>query len=98
MGDQSATAHAPVQRIKFDRWMFDHDVDNVTAADLLDAHPVSVGRWRKAFSDPARRIPPPDIIRKVHALTAGAVAPEDWYRPCGVNYLPEPAVLPTDLA
>lgn len=78
----------PVQRIKFDRWAFDHGVDNVWLGAQLGAHPVSVGRWRKYYDHPARRLPPPDIIHKIDTLTAGAVRPEDWYRPCEVKYLP----------
>lgn len=77
----------PVRRIKFDRWLFDCDIDNVAAGKLLDVHPISVGRWRKRFDDPKRPIPPAKIIRKVEQLSAGVVQFDDWDRPCEVAYL-----------
>ncbi|MDP3853642.1 hypothetical protein [Phenylobacterium sp.] len=81
-------AHSPLQRIKFDRWMFDHGLDNIACAELLGAHPMSVGRWRKPYDDPARRIPHADMIHKITLISAGQVQPEDWYRACGVRYVP----------
>lgn len=75
------------QRTKFDRWLFDRDIDNVRAAEMLDAHPVSVGRWRKRFDDPERRVPPRAKILDIETLTGGDVTLIDWYRPCGVVYV-----------
>lgn len=82
-----APPEQPARRIKFDRWLFDYDIDNVAAAKHLDVHPLSIGRWRKKFDDPARRIPPIKIIRAVEQLSSGVVQFEDWDRPCEVAYL-----------
>lgn len=76
-----------VQRTKFDRWLFDHDVDNVSAARMLAVHALSIGRWRKRYDDPGRVIPPTKIIRAVETLTQGEVRFEDWDRPCDVAYV-----------
>lgn len=77
----------PVQRTKFDRWLFDCDIDNVAAGKLLNAHPISVGRWRKRYDDPKRQVPPTRVIRDVVSLSDGVVQFEDWDRPCEVAYL-----------
>lgn len=95
MLDQSPSqTHEPgrpsrAQRTKFDRWLFDYDIDNVSAARMLDVHALSIGRWRKRYDDPGRVIPPTKIIRAVEALTQGVVRFEDWDRPCDVAYLTE---------
>lgn len=84
---EPAAAPQPARRIKFDRWLFDYDIDNTEAAKQLDVHPLSIGRWRKKFDDPMRRIPPQKIIRAVEHLSDGVVRFEDWDRPCDVAYL-----------
>lgn len=75
------------QRVKFDRWLFDRDIDNVAAAKFFDSHPVSIGRWRKRFDDPDRRVPPSGKIMEIAEKTGGEVGLPDWYRPCGVLYV-----------
>lgn len=84
--ETAAPVLRPVQRIKFDRWLFDFNIDNATAARLLNCHPLTIGRYRKLFDDPNRPKPNADFIRAVEQLTAGAVTFEDWFRPCDVTY------------
>lgn len=78
----------PVRRIKFDLWLFEVGLDNVGAGRLLDAHPLTVGRWRKQFDDDRRRVPPADKVRDIFRLSEGVVGLEDWHRPCGISYVP----------
>lgn len=85
---------APSLPIKFDRWLWERDVDNVTAAQVLNVAPMSIGRWRKRFGDPDRRVPPPEKILEIERATDGEVQLLDWFRPCPVAYVdPETPVL-----
>lgn len=84
-------ARKPVQRTRFDRWLYDFDIDNKTAGQLLGVHPMTIGRYRKLFDDPARQVPTANFIRDVERVSGGLVRFEDWHRPCDVVYLTPPA-------
>lgn len=77
----------PAMRIKFDRWLFDLDIDNVGAGKLLNVHPLTIGRYRKRFDDPDRRVPDAMFMKAVAELTGGSVEFDDWFRPCEVTYV-----------
>lgn len=80
-----------VQRTLFDRYLFDRDLDNQQAANLFGVHPITIGRWRKRFDDPERRVPPRRKVREIASLTAGVVGEIDWHRPAyPTGYAPTP--------
>lgn len=87
MTDISPIRFERVRRVKFDRWLFDHGLDNVEAGRLFGAHPLTIGRWRRRFDDPARRVPPKGKIREIDEVTSGEVGLLDWYRPALVLYV-----------
>jgi hypothetical protein len=84
----------PVQRVKFDRWLWERDIDNVVAAEMFDSHPMSIGRWRKRYDDPDRRVPPAEKVLEIERRTGGEVQLLDWFRPSVVAYVdPDQAVV-----
>lgn len=90
-------ALTPVQRVMFDRWLFDFDLDNVAAGQLFKVHAVTIARWRKRFDDDTRVIPSRAKIAEVAAVSRGIVQPGDWYRPSVATYgPPAPGEVPTD--
>jgi hypothetical protein len=92
--DREPPAAKPALRVKFDRWLFDFDIDNVEAGRLLNVHPLTIGRYRKRFDDPDRRVPDALFMKAVFELTRGVVEFEDWFRPCGVAYLSDAPAVP----
>lgn len=91
-------APAVVQRVKFDVWLWFRDIDNIAASVMFDAAPMTIGRWRKRFDDPDRRVPTAEKIAEIEAKTAGDVGLQDWLRPCPVTYVDPDAVTRPELA
>lgn len=68
-------------RTPFDRWLWENSISNTEAGRRLGCHAQTVRLWRKPFGDAQRRVPSIDDMRKIVALTEGAVTPADFYPP-----------------
>ena len=75
------TLQAPqaVQRTPFDRWLWEQDIDNATAAADLGVVGETVRRYRLPFGHSGRRTPDPAMVEKIFAYTRGAITPADHY-------------------
>lgn len=72
---------APIERSPFDRWLWENNISNVEAGKRLGRHPLTIGRWRKPLSDPARRIPDQEGMKAISRMTGGELGPPDFYEP-----------------
>lgn len=85
MSDSQLAERAPdvVQRPKLAVWMFARGLRMPAAARTLGVSTEQVRRWCAAFDDPIRRIPRPEMMRRIVDWTGGEVTPADFYPEAG---------------
>jgi hypothetical protein len=71
----------PRKRTPFSRWMWEHGLRPKDLEKALGRSWESVRKFALDFDDPARVIPPPEVMDRIVALTAGAIRPGHFYEP-----------------
>lgn len=83
-----------IGRNEFDEWCWRRGLDLRQVRDGLRAAAARLGRpearapsietirlIRLPFSDPARRVPAPEVVELIHAMTEGAIVAGHFYPP-----------------
>lgn len=61
------------------QWLFDRDMSVRDGARYFDTTPETLRRAVLAFDDPQMRPPYSALMRRIIALTDGAITPDDFY-------------------
>ena len=60
-------------------WLFERNMTIRDGARYFDTNHETLRRTLLPFTDPALRVPYAALMRRIIALTDGAIRPDDWY-------------------